>query len=417
MKMIKLARSKEALLLEAKRVAKSAGLSVDDFVVLPITNELRNHPKMKALEPDVTEPVYRYVLVKKSIGGKDFVVLQADGKVRLDFGALPENALAKEMNQPIRQDVPKEGTVDVAPGKATDMATKSVSDKDVECKGKGCDEEDKKEGSEDETGNKEHLETAEKAVLDVDRTEEVPNEGIVALEGDNPEEAVVNKALPLLEKLVAGEELADAELATVKTLISAMKIAKSLLLEDFEKKSVSSADNENDELGDVTFLGAVINKSLLEANEIEKRAQEAAVVAAKKALETSSSRQAIDELRKIVAKSVAGEDIGADEAAVLKAAIDAAKQAKTEVVKSVANLAAKISDVEETPEALYKAIMKREPTNGLFIFARKAEATKFIDRIQTKSLVAATPYTRAISAAERKAHKIPTKYRFVVVFQ
>jgi len=187
---IKLARSKEALLLEAKRIAKSQGLSPNDFVVLPLTENLRKHPKMKSLAPDVAEPVYRFVLVQKSVGGKDFVILQTDGKLRIDFNLLPENPMAKEMNQPIRQDAASGDKVDVNPGdSASATTTKSVADEEeakVKCKGEDC---------EDST------ETAEKSVLEVDREEPVPDEGVVDVDSENPNEAIAQKSLPLLDKL------------------------------------------------------------------------------------------------------------------------------------------------------------------------------------------------------------------------
>jgi len=396
---IKLARSKEALLLEAKRIAKSLGMRTEDFIVLPITKELRKHPKLKSLEPDVVEPIYRYMLVQKSVDGKDFVILQTDGKLRLDFGVLPENPLAEEMNQPIRQDVPDEGKVDVDPGDSADATTKQKSveaaedtvQKSDDCEGDDKDCEDKPE-------------KAEKSVLEVDREDEVADEGIVDVDSDNPKEALVQKAI---EKAIAGEALTEEEAASLKALAEQATVQKSIDGEEEGKKKEVGKD----------FLGKIMSKvaSGEELTDLERRALSAAIEATKKESGDSSSRSAKDTLGKIMSKVRKGEDLSETESKILGAAIDAAKKAKSEVAKSIMNVASAIADIEETPESIYKSMMGIEPVEGMFLFVRKSDANRFANTLKTKSIGIGVPYARTVNASERKRN-IPNKYRFIVVF-
>lgn len=403
----RLARSKEALVREAKRIAKSTGGSPDDFVVLPITKSLREHSKMRELAPDITDETYKYVLVRKSVNGKDFVIVQVEGKLKLDFGALPKNPMAEEMNQPIKKDA-EEDTVDVEPGET--QKTKSVAanedEAEMKCKGENCAEKmkEKMEEPKDE----------KKSVLEVDREDKVESEGVVDDEGGSENLVTVKKAMETLEKAMNKglDSLSDEDIQTLKSLVDSVSVKKSTDSED------SGEDEKSKDKDDPTkdFLGKVMSKVSEgeELTEIERQALSAAVSAAKKESGVGSSRTAQNILSKIMKKVANAETLSADERDVLGAAIDATKKAKSEVAKSIASKFHKvIEEIEETPESIYKDLTGSEPVSGVYAFTRKSIAEKFIRRLRMRSVVQkSVMFTRPLSAEE--VRKLPKRYRFIV---
>lgn len=399
----RLARSKEALVREAKRIAKSTGGSPDDFVVIPITKTLRKHARMNEFAPDIADETYKYALIRKTVNGKDFVIIQVEGKLKLDFNSLPKNPMAEEMNQPIKKDA-DEDTVNVGPDDGADATkTKSLSANEEEKeKEEDCVEDECKEDKSD----------TKKSQLEVDRETEVPNEGAVKEESGNPSVGVVKKALNALEKAVTEgfEALSEDDTVALKSLLESVAKKEEDEAEDKNEKEVKKSVAEKD------FLGKIMSKVSegKDLTEIERKALSAAVAAAKRESGVGSSRTAKNILSKIMKKVASAETLSQDETDVLSAALDATKKAKSEVTKSIITKFTTLADeTEDTPESIYAEITGGEPVEGLFAFTRKSLADKFIRRLRLHSVVQKSMlFSRPLSAEE--VRKLPRKYHFIV---
>ena len=383
-KFITLARSKESLLNEVRRIAKAHGVDKDAFIILPIPKELRNNEKLKAIEPDITDTTYKYMLVRKSVGGKDFVVLTVEGQVKLDVGALPENPLAAEMNDPERSDL--EETVDVAP------KTKSMSS---ECKGKGCEEKEEEKEAKDE----EKPEDVKKGK----KREEVSKEDeFVDAKPEHPE--VISKAQELADAIKGILEAAqgtDLQDEIVKTFTSALSPVQ---------KSEEASSQPLSEVMEKVRNGESLS-------DLERAMVSAAVDAVKKETGDTSSRSSKDTLDKVMAKVAKGEELSEEEKKIVSAATDAAKKAKTEVAKSLTSALEQMVDVDETLEGIYKSLMGNEPPSGIFAFTNKAEANRFREVARVKGVLSATEELLVTSIGVRTRRALPNKYKFVAILE
>lgn len=85
------ARTKSAL----KSRAELNDINLNDYVIFKITDKARKNETLKSISENIGNEEFKYLMVLK-----DFVVLTTDGGLRVDTGALSENAYAQELNTP-----------------------------------------------------------------------------------------------------------------------------------------------------------------------------------------------------------------------------------------------------------------------------------------------------------------------------
>lgn len=413
--LILVARSKEALKGYAREVAKSLNSTADDmFVIVAITKAMREDERLRKLVPEITDEVYKYALIRKSVDGKDFVKVGLEGGLSLDWSAV-ENSTAEEFNVPERHDV-KDETVDVGPKDSGEVA-------------KSMDKEEKEDKEEEEDNKAEKSVKPDKAT-DAKRRTEVKDDKIDVQAGDDPTKfpiTITAKSVETLaEKIVAhlSQKGVNANVEEIAEIIKAEVIKPAPVVESNTVKSEGADDkkeDKKDEVGgsDKDVLGRVMSKVAKgeKLSGLEEKIHNAAIAAAKKESGKSSSSEAQSLLSKIMSKVAQGEKLSDSERAILAAAVDATKKARTEVQKSIESLLNKVEELDETPIGVYKSMTRRDPEvfGGMLVFTNKSEANAYVRYIIQKSITSpSTILIRSIKREERLKNKIPQSFLFVV---